>query len=120
MRGDATTPLGTFHVAWINRHSRFDTFYGLDYPSAPIAQSAFAEGSISQAELNAILQALRHHRTPPQNTPLGGELGIHGLGRGTPDVQQTVNWTDGCVALTNRQIRSLGRWIHLGTRVVIR
>jgi murein L,D-transpeptidase YafK len=119
-QGDATTPLGTFHVTWIDRRSRFDTFYGLDYPSAPVARRAYAEGSISQAERDAILQALRHHRTPPQNTPLGGQLGIHGLGRGNPDVQQAVNWTAGCVALTNRQIRRLARWIHLGSRVVIR
>jgi murein L,D-transpeptidase YafK len=119
-QGDASTPLGTFHVSWIDRHSRFDTFYGLDYPSAPIARRAYAEGTISQAELDAILQALRHHRTPPQNTPLGGQLGIHGLGHGNPSVQQAVNWTNGCVALTNRQIRRLSRWIHLGSRVVIR
>jgi murein L,D-transpeptidase YafK len=119
-RGDATTPLGTFHVSRIDRHSRFDTFYGLDYPSAPIARRAHAEGNISQAELDAILQALRHHRTPPQNTSLGGQLGIHGLGHGNPGVQQAVNWTDGCVALTNRQIRLLSRWIQVGSRVVIR
>src|SRR5512135_1176121 len=27
--GDSTTPLGTFHVAWTNRHSRSGTFFGL-------------------------------------------------------------------------------------------
>lgn len=119
-QGDATTPLGTFHVSWIDRHSRFGTFYGLDFPSAPIARRAYAEGNISQAELDAILQALQQHRTPPQNTSLGGQLGIHGLGHGNPSVQQAVNWTNGCVALTNQQIRRLSRWIHLGSRVVIR
>lgn len=119
-RGDETTPLGVFHVSWIDRQSRFGTFYGLDYPSVSIARRAYFEGSISEAEFDAIMQALRHHRTPPQNTPLGGQLGIHGVGRGDPTVQQAVNWTDGCVALTNRQIRQLARWVDLGTRVVIR
>lgn len=120
LRGDETTPRGIFHVSWVDRHSRFGTFYGLDYPSARIARRAYAEGSISRAEYDAIVQALRQHGTPPQDTPLGGQLGIHGIGRGDPDVQQAVNWTDGCVALNNRQIRRLARWIHVGTRVVIR
>lgn len=120
LRGDETTPRGVFHVSWIDRHSRFGTFYGLDYPTARIALRAYAEGSISGAEYDAIIRALRQHRTPPQDTPLGGQLGIHGIGRGDPDVQQAVNWTDGCIALNNRQILQLARWIHVGTRVVIR
>lgn len=120
LQGDETTPLGTFHVSWIDRHSRFGTFYGLDYPSAGVARRAYAEGKISEAELDAIVQALRQHRVPPQDTPLGGRLGIHGLGRGDPKIQQALNWTDGCVALTNRDNQMLSRWVHLGTRVVIR
>ncbi len=66
------------------------------------------------------MQAVRHHRIPPQNTPLGGQLGIHGLGRGDLDIQRTINWTNGCVALTNHDIRRLGQWVHVGTRVIIR
>jgi murein L,D-transpeptidase YafK len=119
-RGDETTPLGTFRIARIDRHSRFGTFYGLDYPSADMAQRAFSEGIISRAELDAIIEALRQHRIPPQNTPLGGQLGIHGIGSGDPGVHQDFNWTNGCVALSNRQIRQLSRWIHVGTRVIIR
>jgi len=119
-RGDETTPLGVFHVAWIDRHSRYGTFYGLDYPSASIARRAHAEGTISRAEFDAIIKALQQHRIPPQNTPLGGRLGIHGIGRGDPKIHQAFNWTDGCVALTNQQIRQLSHWVHIGTRVVIR
>ncbi len=118
--GDETTPLGTFHVAWIDRHSRFGTFYGFDYPTLRIALRAYAEGGITGGEFDAILDALRLHRIPPQSTPLGGQLGIHGLGGGNPRVQRAVNWTDGCVAVTNRDIRMLSRWVHLGTKVVIR
>lgn len=119
-RGDETTPRGVFHIAWIDRHSRYDTFYGLDYPSTSIARRAYAEGSISRTELDAIIDALQQHRIPPQDTPLGGRLGIHGIGRGDPSIQKAFNWTDGCVALTNPQIRQLARWVKTGTRVVIR
>lgn len=119
-RGDETTPLGTFHVAWIDRSSRYGTFYGFDFPNASIARRAYAEGFIGKAELDAILRALRRHRTPPQNTALGGRLGIHGLGHSDPRIHEAVNWTDGCIALTNEQISELSHWIHLGTRVVVR
>lgn len=119
-RGDETTPLGVFNVAWIDRHSRYETFFGLDYPSERIARRAYAEGIISRAEFDAIIKAFKHHRTPPQNTPLGGRLGIHGIGRGDPRIHEDFNWTNGCVALTNPQIRRLSRWVHIGTRVVIR
>jgi len=119
-RGDETTPRGVFHVSWIDRHSRYGTFYGFDYPSEHIARRAYSEGIISRAEFDAIIKALEHHRLPPQNTPLGGRLGIHGIGRGDPRIHEAFNWTNGCVALTNTQIRQLSRWVDLGTRVVIR
>lgn len=119
-KGDDTTPLGTFHVAWINHHSRFGTFFGFDYPSSGLAIRAYANGDITGKEFDAIMDAFRQHRIPPQNTSLGGQLGIHGLGSGNLQIQQSVDWTDGCVAITNREIKSLSNWVHVGTRVVIR
>lgn len=119
-RGDETTPLGIFHIAWIDPNSRFDTFYGFDYPSERVARSAYAEGIISRADLDAILEAVRNRRLPPQDTPLGGLLGIHGVGRGDSAIHEAFNWTDGCVALSNQQIRQLSRWMDIGTQVIVR
>ena len=34
-------------------------------------------------------------------------------------VQRWQNWTQGCIALTNREIRELRRFVDVGTRVVI-
>lgn len=119
-RGDETTPRGDFRIAWIDRHSRYGTFYGIDYPSEHIARRAYAEGIISRTELDAIIRAWQRHRIPPQNTRLGGRLGIHGIGRGDPRIHEAFNWTNGCVALTNQQIRQLSPWVQLGTRVLIR
>ncbi len=119
-RGDETTPLGEFRIAWIDRRSRYGTFYGLDYPSERIARRAYSEGTLSRSELDAIIKAVREHRIPPQNTPLGGRLGIHGIGRGDPRIHEAFNWTNGCVALTNQQIQQLSRWVRTGTHVLIR
>ena len=120
LRGDETTPLGIFHVAWINSHSRFETFFGLDYPTPSLAVHAYITGAITSAEFDAIIDAAHRHNIPPQNTPLGGQLGIHGLGSGNLLVAQSVDWTDGCVAVTNREIRLLAHWVHIGTKIIIR
>jgi murein L,D-transpeptidase YafK len=118
--GDGLTPLGTFRLGWINRASRFERFFGLDYPNREHAELALQAGRIDQITYDRILSALDTGRTPPQNTPLGGAIGIHGIGSGDPDVHRTFNWTDGCIAMTNAQIRDLERWIRPGMTVVVR
>lgn len=119
-RGDDSTPLGVFHIAWINRNSPFHIFFGLDFPTIEQADQAYREKRIDRATYFKILDALRERRLPPQNTPLGGRIGIHGLGHGSLQIHQEFNWTKGCVALTNPEIERLARWVQVGTRVVIR
>ena len=118
--GDEKTPLGRFRVAWIDWRSRFGIFFGLNYPTPVEASRAYLRNRISWADYRAIVAAARARRTPPQNTPLGGQIGIHGVGAGNPLVQRDINWTDGCIALSNRQIKSLALWVHIGTEVIIR
>ena len=59
-------------------------------------------------------------RPPPHDTPLGGMIGIHGIGRGSLKVHRDFNWTEGCVALDNQQIHALARYVRVGMRVIIR
>lgn len=117
--GDQRTPLGDFRIVKIKEDSVFHRFFIIDYPNEERAQLALNEGEIDQSTFKAIRWAVRSGRLPPQNTPLGGNLGIHGLGRGNPRFHASFNWTQGCVALTNEQIDRLTPWIQVGTRVVI-
>lgn len=118
-RGDRTTPLGTFHVAWINPNSRFGIFFGLDFPSVENADRAYRDNLIDSDTYRTILDAVIERRVPPQDTPLGGQIGIHGLGGRDPRLHRGFNWTDGCIALTDAQIRSLARLVRIGTKVLI-
>ncbi|MDA8095209.1 MAG: L,D-transpeptidase [Betaproteobacteria bacterium] len=120
LRGDGKTPLGTFHIAWIDRDSRFRIFYGLDFPNMAEADRAYGKHLIDRKVYDEIIASLAAHRIPPQDTPLGGQIGIHGLGAGSLLIHQAYNWTEGCVALTNGQIASLSKWVGIGTKVVIR
>lgn len=119
LRQDNKTPLGSFRVSRINNHSVYHRFIGLDYPDLDYARRALAAGVITQADFTAIRGAHEQGREPPGSTPLGGSIGIHGIGDGDPRVHEDFNWTEGCVALTNEEVDELTRWIRLGMVVLI-
>lgn len=118
-RLDGKTPLGEFRISRINNDSHFHRFFGFDYPRLDHAERALKKGYLKADDYLAIRQAIRAGRVPPQNTPLGGHLGIHGVGAGDLDVHRDFNWTNGCIAVTNREIDELAQWLDLGVRVVV-
>lgn len=119
LQGDHTTPRGRFHIMKIRPSARFDTFILLDYPQTEQADQALRNGAISLTTRDRIAAAVASGWQPPQDTALGGDIGIHGLGRDSLSIHRRFNWTDGCVALTNKQIRQLAGFVHPGMLVVI-
>jgi hypothetical protein len=117
--GDYRTPLGEFRIAAVKDPAYYRRFFIIDYPNLERAQVALERNEIDEQTFEAIRRASSNGRLPPQNTPLGGNLGIHGLGPADRRVHELFNWTRGCVAVTNEQIDELSRWIRVGTRVVI-
>ena len=80
------------------------------------ARQGHERGVISRRERDAIIAARRAGRQPPQNTALGGHIGLHGVnGNRTTN----WNWTEGCVALMNDQIDILTPWLRPGTHVIV-
>ena len=119
-RGDGKTPLGQYRIGWLKSTGQFGPFLGFDYPSLPRAERGLAAHEISQAEYDAIQEAHAAGRVPPQNTRLGGQIGIHGLGRADPRIHREINWTKGCIALTNAQMSRFMRLVEKGALVNIR
>lgn len=63
---------------------------------------------------------LAHARVAHRNA--GGDIMIHGVPRGTPPLgplQHMVDWTSGCVALTNREIDEVYKLVPNGTPIDI-
>lgn len=118
-RGDDSTPLGEFRVVKVKTDSSYHRFFLLDFPNNEHANRAWSDGRIDLATYVTIVRAVNNHRLPPQNTLLGGNLGIHGLGDANPGVHSVFNWTNGCIALTNEQIDALSPWLRVGTKVVV-
>lgn len=100
--GDGRTPEGTYFVSgkWSSQYHRS---LQLAYPNADDAARGLREGLISRAQHDAIVRAVSSCRQPPQNTPLGSLIQVHGAGGG-PDVG---DWTLGCVAVDNHEIETV-------------
>ena len=111
--GDRRTPEGDFYICVKNPRSQFYLSLQLSYPNAIHAARGLRDGLITREQYLQTLKALNKGRVPPQNTRLGGELFIHGNG-------SQSDWTWGCVALDDRDMRELYDAIPTGTSVTIK
>jgi len=92
----------------------------VNYPSRVDAKRGLQKGLIDRSTYQRLFDADLLDQVPDQTTLLGGQIGIHGIGKADAEIHRTMNWTRGCIALTDSQINSLGAWIKKGTVVVIR
>lgn len=121
-RGDNRTPIGSYQVLDFKSDSKFHYFMQLNYPNLLDAWHGYKNRLISPAEYKQIALSYKNHEMPPQDTYLGGQIGIHGLGETTLEklkIHQSVNWTEGCIAITNDDMNVLRRYVTLGTPVII-
>jgi murein L,D-transpeptidase YafK len=95
-----------------NERSKFYLSLGLSYPNEEDAARGLREGLITRAQAASIVGAVRAGRCPPWDTALGGEIFIHGGGTAS-------DWTWGCVALENAEVKELFDAVPAGTPVRI-
>jgi murein L,D-transpeptidase YafK len=112
-QGDRRTPEGDFYIFTKNDKSAYYLSLGLSYPNRAAAERGSRDHLINRREFDAIVNALHAKKAPPQNTLLGGDIYIHGNGARS-------DWTWGCVALENEDIRELFDAIVVGTPVTIK
>jgi len=112
-RGDHATPEGDFYVFTKNDKSAFYLSLGISYPNIEDAERGLREKMISRTQHDAIVRASKRKATPPQNTALGGDIYIHGNG-------SSSDWTWGCVALENDEMKELFDVVAVGTKVIIK
>jgi murein L,D-transpeptidase YafK len=106
MEGDRLTPEGTFRIASKRPHQKWSRFLGLDYPT--------------QESLQKFEERKRRGEIPPNARP-GGGVGIHGTWpRDEFMIDRYSNWTNGCIALKNEDVKEVYDYIKVGTVVTIR
>jgi len=104
--GDCCTPEGLFSVRDLYPHRSWSKFIWIDYPTSESWEnhnSALAEGLI------------------PQNSSIGGEIGIHGVPNGCDNlIDEKYNWTLGCISLKNSDVNEIYKIIKDGIKIEIR
>ena len=111
--GDGATPEGDFYVFVKNEKSAYYLSLGVSYPNVEDAERGLRDGLITKAQYQTIVNAQRRKVAPPQNTKLGGLIYIHGNG-------SSSDWTLGCVALENGDMKELFDAVSVGTPVTIK
>jgi hypothetical protein len=116
-RDDGRTPEGTLRIVQRVRKphlvSGMDLWMRLDYPLPQDAERGLATGLIDRAQHDAIVRAHERGLTPPQDTALGGGVGIHLGGL------VSRRWTAGCIALREADGVEIYDQTRLGTTVEV-
>jgi murein L,D-transpeptidase YafK len=103
--GDRCTPEGEFHIIDKHPHALWNKFIMLDYPTR---------------QSRAKYEANKAHGKIPPGAGIGGSIGIHGVPWNKPYlIEKGINWTLGCISLSNQDIDEIYRYVDIGTRVVI-
>lgn len=122
-QGDNKTPIGTYKILDFKPNSRFHFFMLINYPNQVDAWHGYIDNLIDARQFKEIIVANRNNRVPPQNTLLGGYIGLHGIGEVNDEkliIHSKENWTEGCIALTNDEISELRNYVTIGTTILIK
>jgi murein L,D-transpeptidase YafK len=98
-QGDHKTPEGQYVIDEKNAQSRFHLALHISYPNAADRKRAKGAG-----------------------TDPGGAIMIHGVMKQFAwlgPLQHEIDWTDGCIAVTNREIEEIWKLVPVGTPVEI-
>jgi len=104
-QGDNRTPEGTYRVAGRHRSRKYHLFLLLSFPNA---------------RDRARYRRNRRQGKIPRGRGIGSAVGIHGEKRGYAWLpHKWVDWTQGCVALDNKEIKELYRAVISRAKVEI-
>ncbi len=115
-RGDCATPEGCFYITYKKPDTKYYLFMGLSYPNRVDAWWAYRRRLITVFQMMKIWRAIKLRYSPPTSTALGGAIGIHGGGLLKKGIR---DWTEGCIALNNKDILKLYKISYIGEKVVI-
>ena len=94
--GDGKTPEGKYYITHKNPNSKFYLSLGINFPNQSDKKRALQRG------LNP-----------------GSDIFIHGLGKKNILLHYFFDWTEGCIAVTNKEIEEIYGLVEPGTIIYI-
>lgn len=97
--GDHKTPEGNYTIFAKNPNSAYHKNLGISYPDSKDIEAAYKAGKMP-----------------------GGDVKIHGYNNNRPNpgrLHRWVDWTNGCVAVTNEEIDELYEHTPVGTPITL-
>lgn len=120
-QSDRLTPEGEFYITeksiQKNHYYLGSRWMELSYPNKEDADRGYATGLINRKTRDKIYTAIDRFQIPPQNTALGGGIGIHG-GTGNNAETQGDFWTYGCIGLTDNEVNEIYDYVFSKTTKV--
>jgi murein L,D-transpeptidase YafK len=120
---DNATPVGEYKICDIDTLHQYHKFLKLNYPNLDDAAEVLRLGLISQKEFDDIRFQFYYGDCPEYNKILGGNIGIHGIGRLNyifKNLPFVYNWTNGSIAMSDEDIDELYSVTGKGVTVVIK
>jgi murein L,D-transpeptidase YafK len=97
--GDERTPEGNYVIDYRNPQSRYHLSLHISYPNEKDRENAKKLG-----------------------VSPGGNIMIHGSPKNfqwSESLLKNMDWTDGCIAITNKEIEEFGRLVKNGTKITL-
>ncbi|HZJ83798.1 MAG TPA: L,D-transpeptidase family protein [Clostridia bacterium] len=112
LEGDGRTPEGSYYVCTRNAESKYYKSLGVSYPNKDDAKVALDAEIIEAFTYESIAKSVDRETKPPWDTPMGGQIMIHGHG-------SHEDWTEGCVAVDDDVMDILWDYCPIGTPIFI-
>ncbi len=122
-KDDGATPVGEYKICSIDTAHKYYKFLKLNYPNLQDAAEGLRKGIITQSQFDQLKFEFYYEDCPKLETELGGNIGIHGIGRMNfifKNLPFVYNWTNGSIALKNESIDEILSITGKGTKVVIK
>lgn len=108
------TPEGWYTLLERNPASHYTLSVRVSYPNADDVKRSLAAGVITSEVGERLSAQIAAGEAPDQGTQLGGDIFIHGNPRSFVN-----DWTEGCISLSDREVRDVYRLADRGTPVLI-
>lgn len=122
-KGDFLTPEGIYKIVSIRPSEEYGHFLELNYPNVNDLALAYYKGEIDKEKFIQWMKILENFDII-RDSPFGSKIGIHGGGafkleKKNGNIYKNYHWTKGCIALNNKDLLELLKYVKSGEKVYI-